>query len=190
MKRHGNLQKCLCFITSDGEVTKKIKLALKRVVLLKVKCSECLPLLHHVPGGSLRKAIEMNVVTASVTWFIVHEEIRVQRHRECTHLLRRCTQGFDYPFTSSVFSLTSKILAFMTEKKIPQFLEPIKYCCISFLGLQNKSLLSRSTSSYQKLHIRRFQFLQPVINPFSRICSNSWGPVSSHKEHTTVRESS
>lgn len=51
------------------------------VALLKVNCTECLPLLHHVPGGTLRKATEMNVVTARVTWFIVREEIRVQRQR-------------------------------------------------------------------------------------------------------------
>lgn len=88
------------------------------VVLLKVKCIECLTLLHHMLGGTLRKSIEMNVVTASLTWFIVREEIRVQRHRECIHLLRRCTWGLAYPFRSSAFSFTSKIFAFMTEKKI------------------------------------------------------------------------
>lgn len=83
MKRHGNLQKCLCFITSDGEVLKKNTTGPKKWlgVLLQVKCIECAPLLHHVPGGTLRKATERNVVTASVTWFIVREEIRAQRQR-------------------------------------------------------------------------------------------------------------
>lgn len=133
MKRHGNLQVSLLhhkWCRSD----KKDKTGPKKrlVVLLKVKCIQCLHLLHHVPGGTLRKSTEMNVVTASVTWFIVRKEIRVRRHRECIHLLRRCTQGFAYPFTSSVSPLTSKILAFMIEKEIPQFLGPTGYSCILF----------------------------------------------------------
>ena len=102
----------------------KKPLALKNglAVLLKVKSIECLALLHHMLGGTLRKSTEMNVVTANVTRFIVREEIRAQRHRECIHLLRRCTRGFAYPFTCSVFSLTSQIIALVTEKKISNVL--------------------------------------------------------------------
>lgn len=54
-------------------------------------------MLHHVLGGTLRKSSEMNVVTAHVTRFIVHEDIRVQRHRQCIHLLRRCIRAFPHP---------------------------------------------------------------------------------------------
>lgn len=67
MRSHGNLQNCLCFITSDVEVMKKMPLKSGLVVLLKVKGTECLALLHHTLEGTLRKSIEMNVVTASVT---------------------------------------------------------------------------------------------------------------------------
>ena len=66
MRRHGNLHKHPCLITSDVKMKKngtKNGLA----VLLKVKCIECLTLLHHMLGGTLRKSIEMNVVTASLT---------------------------------------------------------------------------------------------------------------------------
>lgn len=55
----------------------------------------------------------------------------------------------------------------------------------------SKQKFTLSISSYQKLHIRSLQFLQPIINPFSRICLNSsTSPVSSHEEHSTMQESS
>lgn len=102
-------------------------------------------------------------MTAHVTRCIVCEEIRAQRHRQCIHLLRRCTSiqefctAFDY----------KDICIYHREENQQHILISEGYNTSVFVS--SAFVTEVLPFHLQLLHDRRLQLLQPILNPFSRI---------------------